>query len=128
MWQQFSSNHSGFFWVVGTFNTVSDAQSAFNELRDMLFTIDKWHQDHRDQSQAAMQEGQITPLPPEQAFAEKYNVPWPITIDWTNWAGYYLENYPGYQNVDAQRNAHALIDNAVQIVGRNISVTAPDQT
>lgn len=39
--QQFSSNHSGFFWVVGTFNTVSDAQSAFNELRDILFTIDK---------------------------------------------------------------------------------------
>ncbi|QPC83689.1 hypothetical protein G4Y79_04720 [Phototrophicus methaneseepsis] len=128
IWQQFSSNHSGFFWVVGTFKNVSDAQSAFDELRDMLFTIDKWHRDNRDQSQAAMQQGQITPLPPEQTFAEKYSVQWPSTIDWTNWAGYYLENYPGFENVDAQRNARALIDNAVQIVGRNVMVSSPDQT
>jgi hypothetical protein len=50
IWQQFSSNHSGHFWVVGTFKTVEDAQKAYDELRAMLTEIDRWHREHQGEA------------------------------------------------------------------------------
>jgi hypothetical protein len=125
LWQQFSSNHSGFFWVVGTFKTVEAAQHAYNELRAMLQRIDRWHQEHPD---AMTQITNNDPLPPEIEIAKQYNVPWPETIDWTNWANYNLVSYPSFANIDPQKSAAALIDKAIWIAGRTIEVSSPDQT
>jgi hypothetical protein len=128
IWHQWASNHSGIFWVVGTFDTVELAQHAYTEIRNMLFTIDQWHRDHKEESTTAMRSGNIEPLPPEQEFAQKYNVLWPRTIDWDNWANYYLKDYPGFANYDPQQQARNLIIKSVSIVGRNVIVSNPDQT
>ncbi|GIV96508.1 MAG: hypothetical protein KatS3mg057_1165 [Herpetosiphonaceae bacterium] len=53
VWQQFSSKHSGFFWVVGHFKTIKQAREAYGELRAMLQEIDRWHQEHPAESRAA---------------------------------------------------------------------------
>lgn len=128
LWQQFSSNHSGYFWVVGTFQTVEAAHAAYDEMREMLKQIDRWHQEHKAESKAALEAGKGAPLPPEQAFAEKYQVEWPSTIDWTNWAGYRHENHPSFASFDASAAAQRLIDDAVRTVGRCVIVHNPDQT
>jgi hypothetical protein len=128
IWQQWASNHSGFFWVVGIFETVDAAQTAYTEMREMLFEIDKWHREHREESAAAHRAGNIEPLPPEKEYAQKYSVMWPTTIDWSNWAGYGLQDYPGFEDFDAQKQAAELITRAVHIVGRNVVVGTPDQT
>ncbi|MAS33606.1 MAG: hypothetical protein CL610_06350 [Anaerolineaceae bacterium] len=128
IWQQFSSNHSGFFWVVGTFESFSEAEGAFKTLREMLFAIDQWHREHVEEYQTLLQTGLNEALPPEQAYAEQFQVDWQYPIDWTNWANYYLEDWPGYESIDAQRSARHMIDAAIRIVGRNVIVSNPDQT
>lgn len=124
IWQQFSSNHSGFFWVVGTFNTTNDADKAFNEIRDMLFEIDRWHRDNRDYRSDQENNATLELFPPEKAFAKKYQVEWTIPIDWTGWASYQYQ----HEGFDAQKAASNLIDDAVQIVGRSLIVSNPHQT
>ncbi len=126
IWQQFSSNHSGMFWVVGTFNTYEEAQHAFEELRAMLFTIEKWYRENREQSEALMQTAELSP--PEREFAQKYNASWPMRIDWTDFAAYWLEKYPAYQGYDARRATENMIDTAVTIAGQNVIVSNPHQT
>ena len=123
IWQQFSSNHSGFFWIVGRFETVPDAQAAYNELREILFDIDKWHRDNPEAIQEAWQSGNYKSLPPEQTYATKYQVEWPHTIDWTSWA-----SYGYYSDADAQQNSAKLIDAAIRTVGCNVFVSNPHQT
>jgi hypothetical protein len=127
IWQQFSSNHSGWFSVVGTFETVEQAQSSYEEIRQMLFSIDQWHREHKEES-SAQRAGSTEPVPPEAEFAKQYQVRWPATIDWTNWANYDLEDNPVYAGVDARKSAERLIDNAVSILGRTVSIGSPDQT
>jgi hypothetical protein len=124
IWQQFSSNHSGFFWVVGTFNTTDDADRAFNEIREMLFEIDRWHRDNHDYRSNQQYNDGLEVFPPEKEFAEKYQVEWLNPIDWTGWASYQYQ----LESFDAQKAAKALIDDAVTIVGRNVIVSNPHQT
>lgn len=129
IWQQFSSNHSGYFWVAGTFKTVEEARVAYDELRHILFEIDRWHREHKEESAAASEAGNYKALPPEAAFALQYNVQWPHTIDWTNFGDYWLEDWPGYETLrPAQERSRELIDEAVNIVGRVVIVSNPDQT
>jgi hypothetical protein len=128
IWQQFSSNHSGWFWVVGTFETIEQAQNSYEDIRQMLFSIDKWHRDHREESSALQRAGNTNPVPSEVEFAAKYQVRWPATIDWTNWANYNLEGNPAYSGIDARKSAERLIDQAVTIRGRTVSISSPDQT
>lgn len=120
IWQQFSSNHSGFFWVVGTFSTHDEADKAFNEIRDMLFEIDQWHRDNHDYISSQ----QYRVSPPEKEFAKKYQIEWVNPIDWTGWASYEYQ----LEGFDAQKAASNLIDDAVTIVGRNVIVSNPHQT
>lgn len=112
IWQQFSSNHNGFFWVVGTFDTVEDAQKAYNEIRDMLYAINNWHLENPEGSEKAFLSGNNEPLPIEKEFAQKYNVEWPRTIDWTNWPNL----------------AEIMINEAISITGRTVEIETPDQT
>jgi hypothetical protein len=128
LWQQFSSNHSGFFWVVGTFKTMDEARTAYEELRAMLQNIDRWHREHKQESEAAWRAGNSSPLPPEVEYAQKFNVNWPATIDWSSWGNYSLKDNPVYGNINPQKVAAELIDDAVKIAGRSVVVSNPDQT
>lgn len=126
VWQQFSSNHSGHFWVAGTFKTIADAETAYYELRRILQKIDQWHRDNSEESEDAKRSGKI--MPPEIEIAQQYNIVWPTTIDWDNWANYELENLPAYASYDARRNSERLIDEAVTLIGNIVTVQNPDQT
>ncbi len=90
IWQQFSSNHSSSFTVVGRFENQSDADSAAAKFREMLRTIHTWLVEHPtwdclDYDDDLLDDdpyefGYITP--PERAFARQYQVEWERSIDW----------------------------------------------
>lgn len=129
IWQQFSSNHSGFFWVAGTFNTVEEARAGYDELRRILYEIDRWHREHKEESAASSRAGKYKASPPEAMFALEYNVEWPHTIDWTGFAEYFLEDNPVYASLGSvQARPQERIDDAVAIIGRVVTVNNPDQT
>lgn len=119
VWHEFGSNHSGYFYVVGIFQTPKDAQEAFDEIRNMLFDIDRWHQKHPD-GHKMEREPSYGPLPPEVDYAKKYKVDWPHTIDWPDWAGY-NSSYHSFEQ--AKEQAAACIDHVVEIAGRAVEVT-----
>ena len=126
IWQQFSSNHSGFFWVAGTFEKIEDANEAYRKLRGMLQRIDIWHRENPDLSRRRFESPEA--LPPEQEIAEEYGIEWKYTIDWTNWVNYQYDNDPSIPNHDAQRNTAELIDKVLVQVGNVLIASTPDQT
>lgn len=120
IWQQWASNHSSLYFIVGTFDTTDHAEAAYHELRGILGDISLWHKAHPEALEKAW--GSSDPLPPELAVAQQYNIEWPRTIDWTNWACYF----------DAGEKAEAtdrrLIDEAQSLVANVIFMSTPDQT
>jgi hypothetical protein len=72
LWQQFSSNHSASFDIVGKFESAEKAERAAEELRDMLRKILIARQQEGDQSWWAT--GTLSPM--EQELRQKYNVQW----------------------------------------------------
>lgn len=98
LWQQFSSNHSADFELVGTFETAEKAEDAANELRYMLTTIRDWYgqwfsQATKEEISAFWRSEELTP--PEKEFKAKYDIAWsthaedrttPLRLDWLNWA------------------------------------------
>lgn len=74
-WQQFSSNHSAGYWVVGTFKTVGEAQHAYREMRGILEKLEQ-----------AMRENPSTYAEAEQTIAKQYQIEWTSSIDW--WPDY----------------------------------------
>src|SRR5579871_721435 len=109
IWQQFSSNHSGAYFVVGVFASDGEARRAENELKDILRTIDAWHRANPH----AAENNDGTLFPPEREAAEKYHAEWLHAIDWTNWADYYLEDHPAFSNYNAAENAEWCIERAL---------------
>ena len=80
VWQQFSSNHSAHFTVVGQFETTEMAAQVAQELREMLDEIAAWWsqyetwQERAEAEKRLRKEGLLTP--PEQKFHEQYGVGW----------------------------------------------------
>jgi hypothetical protein len=75
LWQQYSSNHSASFFLVGEFTTPDEAEKAAAELRQMLFEIGAWWNqfiegDERRAANLLEEEGQ--PTPPEEHYRTKY--------------------------------------------------------
>ena len=71
LWQQFSSNHSNSFTLVGIFPSVTKAEKAFKVIEKLLNDIDKWREKHPDDySYESM-------TPPEEKISEKYDIDWP---------------------------------------------------
>jgi len=109
IWQQFSSNHSGSFHVVGVFTRPDEAQKAADELRSILQTIQDWHRTNPEKAKALYQRrasGDEYPPPLseiEETLASKYHVRWPYGIDWFDWAkvevlqGHLVHLYPKHQ-------------------------------
>jgi hypothetical protein len=88
LWQQFSSNHSASFTVVGTFETPEAAYLAAEEIRRLLAGIVNYYADpeHKPILDQFWNEGGVLSLTPvEQEFAQKYGID---PEDWTyNGAG-----------------------------------------
>jgi hypothetical protein len=86
LWQQFSSNHSAHFDMVGKFESAERAEVAANELRSMLQTIGKWWERFNPEEQSAIREkleakGELTP--PEIIFRDQYGINWAQhALDW----------------------------------------------
>lgn len=88
IWQQFSSNNSGSFVVVGKFKTVEDAQKAGGEFYRFLKSIFDWYAVPQNKS-ALPAWGDYTerPLTPvEQDIAEQYDIEFDYAIDWIDHA------------------------------------------
>jgi hypothetical protein len=78
IWQQFSSNHSARFTVVGKFKTTEDAASAAEAITNMTRAAVEWMQ-RRENAEVLEQreQGELVPAtPPEREFAEKLGVSW----------------------------------------------------
>jgi hypothetical protein len=96
LWQQFSSNHSARFTVVGTFDSPAKANEAAAELQRILARIETWWGElspeewnkWRDKTETS----ELTP--PEHEFSQHYKVDWPFTINWYTWASWHHENSP----------------------------------
>src|SRR5262245_22231538 len=78
LWQQFSSNHSASFTVVGTFESAEKANAAADKLRNILQAIYEWHQQHPGH----LNQDDLVPTPPEVEFARRYGVEWTEAMDW----------------------------------------------
>ena len=80
IWQQFASNHSAHFRLVGQFESPEWAAEVAEELCHVLRTIGAWWQsidnytihDRRERQMA--ESGELTP--PERQFSLEYGVPW----------------------------------------------------
>lgn len=134
IWQQFSSNHSSYFGITGTFKTFEEAHQAYDELRRILMEIDQWHRENVADSDAYHKNwdsSQPTAAPPELEIAKRYSIEWPDTIDWMGWADYRLVNHPIYKGrtvEDFQRQASDLIDRVVTLAAKQIEISSPGET
>lgn len=88
LWQQFSSNHSGHFNIVGVFDTPDAAKKAADEIQQIIETIQNWHKNNPEKADALYARwasGDEYPAPLseiEETLAKKYDVRWPNGIDW----------------------------------------------
>lgn len=128
LWQQFSSNHSGSYHVIGTFKTIEDAQAAYEEIRKILQEIDNWHRENPTGIEKDWNYG--GPLPPEVAIAARLGIEWPETIDWAGWAEYRHIGHPQFVkfNIDPTKEAQQLIDEAIVVLANTVVAHTPDQT
>src|SRR5258708_2887023 len=93
IWQQFSSNHSADFIIVGTFNSVSEAEQSAKMLRGILRRIASyWQQLPPDEANVLWKQGEITPV--EREISHELGVEWSKrirlndqlrSIDWIPW-------------------------------------------
>jgi hypothetical protein len=77
-WQQFSSNHSAEYTIVGVFDSVDEAKEATEAIRTMVTEIRQW----TAQNETLLQDLDSKPTPIENHYAQKYNIDWVESIDW----------------------------------------------
>jgi hypothetical protein len=87
IWQQWASNHSASFTVVGEFKSAEAANKAAETLRDILVTIAEWYDrpENADLRAQWWEQGEeLPPSPPEIDFGKQYGVGWNehSIIDW----------------------------------------------
>ncbi len=82
IWQQFASNHSNSFTVVGEFETVEAAQNAAEQLRQSLKPIIEWRMARAEEIWESFE-----PTPIEIEVGQKWGVEWLIHHDWLEYEG-----------------------------------------
>src|SRR5215468_2482654 len=84
IWQQYSSNHSSDFTVVGTFQTHEAAENAAQQFRSMLATIVNWYKlpENRAVAREVLNNYEFPPVPPELQIAEQFGIEWPTAVVW----------------------------------------------
>jgi len=116
IWQQFSSNHSGGFTVVGTFKSSAEANAAASEIRRLLQGLADWYSDPANLK--ALEEGlewnEVPFAPIERQFMAKYKI---SEANWT-WRE---------DGIDWIREPED-VDKALSIAENRVFVTNPDNT
>jgi hypothetical protein len=79
IWQQWASNHSVWFSVVGTFPNSETAASAAAEVRSVLRQVQDYWQYVKPEDQGDWDDETLSP--PEEAIKRHYNIEW-IPIPW----------------------------------------------
>lgn len=93
LWQQFSSNHSSHFTVVGMFITPEQAEQAATTIRHILGTIAAWSSEH------SLYYAEDAIPPTEQAFIEQYQ----LVSHVDEWSRLYAEDAFGDAPADDER-------------------------
>jgi hypothetical protein len=85
IWQQFSSNHSSTFTVVGRFGTKAAARDVVSRFTDIFQTIPEWSREseNREWLKQHRENEYHPPTPLEIEFGKQYGVDWGERgIDW----------------------------------------------
>jgi hypothetical protein len=86
LWQQFSSNHSASFSLVGHFKTAQEAENAATVIRGILEKIADWYKTHPEVEEEVRKGDLVNPTPMEAELAKQYGLEkaWEFTVDWVN--------------------------------------------
>ncbi len=102
IWQQFSSNHSADFTVVGVFQSPEQAIHCADAITDVLKSIHNAQKERESQEQ--VQSETITAV--EIELSKQWDVEWNhSTLDWAweyNYAIRHLDNYVFIENVEGE--------------------------
>jgi len=82
IWQQFASNHSAAFTVVGQFQDLDSATKAAKVVRDAVKSISDWYALHPDIKQLVINGQQKAPTEAELEISRKFGVPTYRALDW----------------------------------------------
>lgn len=86
LWQQFTSNHSSGYTVIGRFESADAAHKAGEQLRDILTQIATWHQAYYEQHGVYFGAHHVPPPPTpiEEQLAQRYAIEWDWEqgVDW----------------------------------------------
>jgi hypothetical protein len=90
IWQQWASNNSSYFTVVGQFESSKAAQAGADKLLQFFQAIDDWF-DQPENAEAKAERDQYDTAPvsePERQWSEQHDIEWyEYSIDWLR-AGY----------------------------------------
>lgn len=106
IWQQFSSNHSSHFMLVGLFQTPMAAQVASERIQAVLTQIAKWHEANPEISEQIHKnyvEEEDLISPPEKIFAKAYQIKWDLPILWFD--NYKMTIYEQLIFIESKRQA-----------------------
>lgn len=81
IWQQFSSNNSSSFVIVGHFETQKQAQDTATTLRDILRRMWNWYAAHPEERETAMYVD-TPPTGAEQIVTDEYQIEFEEATDW----------------------------------------------
>ena len=81
VWEQFSSNHSANFTIVGTFDSASTAQKVANTLRDDIRRIIDWYSHNESYRHQVLNLETPNPTPVEKDIATRYGINHEQVID-----------------------------------------------
>lgn len=98
VWQQFSSNNSSYFTIVGEFESAKAAQTAAMKLKGFFESIHQWFDMPANVAQKKEKDdsGYVDVSGPEKQISEQYGIQWyDRTIDWL-----YPQNFNGISVVD----------------------------
>lgn len=93
VWQQFSSNHSADFEIVGEFETPEAAQDAAFELERLVMRIVQWHQNNPNAYANEARPYDVSPTPIEIQIGQEYGINWDVYHEWLK----HIHNFATYQ-------------------------------
>lgn len=98
IWQQFSSNHSANYDVVGTFASEKEAQQVAEKFKQIFLAIKNWwwnsglSQDEFQRWFDHVEIGQPTPI--ELELGEEYGIEWKHGLNWFSWVSWEHSDLP----------------------------------
>src|SRR5438128_12461474 len=82
IWQQFSSNNSSDFTVVGVFDTPEAAQRAAEAVSEIMGTLQNWYESHPEESNQIHSSGGYPPSPAEVEMGRRFGFEWKQAVEW----------------------------------------------